>query len=474
MRSRLPRPAVLFLIGAFAAITIPRMAQKGMFIDGITYAVLSRNLAFGEGSFWTPFYTSGVYPQFHEQPPLGFALQAAAFAIVGDHIAVERVYSLGMGILTALLMVGIWRRTVADRALEWLPIVFWLLPSTVTWAIVNNMLENTQAVLTTAAVLATVRSVQADRFALAWAAAAGLSIVAAVLVKGPTGFFPVAAPVLLALLQPRARRAALRSAAGTMTAVLALCAGILALDGPRAALTAYWKQHVFAALSGERGGSRIAGALSLGRHLAGGIFLRLGGMLGLLVLVTGLGGFTRAKQTGDRWRWAGIFLLLALAGSVPVVLSTKIAGHYLVPSIPFYALAAATLALPLVEPLYRRYGDRDWVSRAMSVAGIVLLAAALALPFLPVRIEPRDVQWIAEFESVGPLLPRGTTVASCDAVSEDWGLHAYMQRFYRVSVDTTRPHPYFLQATDRPCEAPSGCAALVTTARLTLFDCRSR
>jgi hypothetical protein len=368
-------------------------------------------------------------------------------------------------------MVGIWRRTMGHRSLEWLPIVFWVVPSTVTWAIVNNMLENTQAVLTTGAVFAIVRSVQAVRFAPWWGLLAGLLIVSAVLVKGPTGFFPLAAPVFIAVLFPAMARPALRTIAATFGVIVVAGAGVFAFTTPRTAIAAYWHQHVYAAISGERGGSRAAGAFALARHLAGGIGLRLGGMLGLLFVVTTLGRFPRERQSSDRWRWTGVFLLLALAGSLPVILSTKIAGHYLVPSIPFYALGCAALSLPLVEPLYRRYSARHWVNRGFAAAGIVLLAAALIVPFLPVRIEPRDVQWIAEYEQVGARLAPRSTISSCPAVSGDWGLHAYMQRLFRVSVDTERRHQFYLQLTDRACEAPANCAVEVTTPRLVLFDC---
>ena len=52
----------------------------------------------------------------------------------------------------ALLIAVIWRR-LQPPGLDWLPLLFWILPSIVTWGVVNNMLENTQAVATTAAVL---------------------------------------------------------------------------------------------------------------------------------------------------------------------------------------------------------------------------------------------------------------------------------------------------------------------------------
>jgi hypothetical protein len=56
---------------ALAAAILPRLAQRGMFVDGVTYASIARNLSQGRGSFWSPFYTATIYPQFHEHPPFG-------------------------------------------------------------------------------------------------------------------------------------------------------------------------------------------------------------------------------------------------------------------------------------------------------------------------------------------------------------------------------------------------------------------
>jgi len=446
-----------------------------MFIDGVTYAVIARNLTQGVGSFWFPFYTASVYPQFHEQPPLGFALQAAAFALFGDHLAVERVYSLVMGCLTAVLIVAIWRTTIRDTAHDWLPIVFWLLPSTVTWSIVNNMLENTQTVFTTAAVLVFVYSLRGGRVAWASSVIGGALVLGAVLIKGPNGFFPLAAPVIAAaLLRDRARQAA-RSGAVLLATVIAGAACILWPEGPRTALVTYWHQHVVAAVTGTRGGGRLAAVAALVRHLAGGIFLRMGGTLGLIWLFATLRRTPPVRHNHGVRNWAGFFLALGLAGSAPILLSSKIAGHYLVPSIPLYALGLATLALPLVEPLQNHFGGRRSVVTAVGVVGVVLFLLAGVISLLRIQVEPRDVQWIAEYRILGPSLPVGTTLATCAAVAGDWGLHAYMQRFFRVSLDpqTDQNRRYYLQVTDRACEAPPSCRRIAATARLNLLDCSS-
>lgn len=114
--------------GAFVFLTLARVWQPGMFSDGLLYACISRNLAQGIGSFWIPSYTSTDYPVFLEHPPLAFGLQAAAF-FFGDHLFVERGYALVMGAGTGLLVMMIWRSTVGGKSHDWLPLVFWLLPS---------------------------------------------------------------------------------------------------------------------------------------------------------------------------------------------------------------------------------------------------------------------------------------------------------------------------------------------------------
>jgi len=40
---------------------------------------------------------------------------------------------------------AIWRR-MQPADYDWLPLLFWIVPSIVTWGVVNNMLENTQAI----------------------------------------------------------------------------------------------------------------------------------------------------------------------------------------------------------------------------------------------------------------------------------------------------------------------------------------
>jgi hypothetical protein len=217
----------------------------------------------------------------------------------------------------------------------------------------------------------------------------------------------------------------------------------------------------------------------MGRHLASPVILRMGALLVIAWIVSQLARWSKiATEDGDRsardsrgWTW--FFLLLALAGSIPVMLSARIAGHYFVPSIALYALAFASLSVPAIAPLLDRFRARPTVRKLVGGFGILLFVAAFVIPLLGGSLEPRDVAWMSEYRALSSSVPRGETLGTCEAVRTDWGLHAYMQRFFEVGLDSDNAirHRYYLKLTDRPCDTPSTCEVIATTARLALYQC---
>jgi 4-amino-4-deoxy-L-arabinose transferase-like glycosyltransferase len=477
-------PFLLLVVGAFAFLTVARMAQPGMFLDGVIYAAVSRNFGNGLGTFWVPYFTA-TDPQFFEQLPLVFALQGLAFRVFGDHLAVERAYSLVMGGLTLGLVVLAWRGTGHERKYGWLPVLFWLLPSTVTWSIVNNMLETTQAAFSTAAVLAFIKSVQSGRMRHAWAALAGLATVAACLAKGPVGFFPLAAPVIAAVCIRSRAAAALQSGVTMAAMTVAVAALLIWPQTARVSLRAHWAENLAPSVSGARGGGRWS---SLWMHLNGAVGIRMGGLVVLGWIYSrfwkraggpreagaGSSAGSAPESTGrEALSWTWFFLLLALAGSIPIAASARIMGSYLVPSMPLYALGCAGLFLRFTRPGLDRLCSRRRTRAVALSLGLLLLVGAVALPVFRGPFEPRDREEMAEYRELAPSMPTGVTMGTCEGAREAWGLHAYLQRFFRVSLDpeSGQAHRFFLQMKDRDCGVPPACRLSAGSRRLALFDC---
>ena len=138
-------------ISFFIGLLVPILIQDGMFLDGVTYSSISKNLAHGIGSIWKPHYTKVLYPVFYEHPPLVFGIQSLFFKILGDGMYTERIYTLITAIFTLLGIVACWRLVFKQHPMQeysWLPVLLWITVPLIFWSYKNNLLENTLSVFT--------------------------------------------------------------------------------------------------------------------------------------------------------------------------------------------------------------------------------------------------------------------------------------------------------------------------------------
>ena len=102
-----------------------------MFVDGVVYATMSRNLAVGLGTCWEPHYTEFCQPKFHDSLPLALIVQSIFFRVLGEHYLVEKAYSLFTMLATLCLIPPAWRMLAAEipsiRRQSWLPVLLWVL-----------------------------------------------------------------------------------------------------------------------------------------------------------------------------------------------------------------------------------------------------------------------------------------------------------------------------------------------------------
>jgi hypothetical protein len=466
LSSRTTEFRLLTLAGCAAAL-VPRLAHRGMFLDGVTYAAIARNLAEGRGGFWEPFYTATIYPAFHEHPPLAFWLQSIWFRVLGDHWLVERAYCLAAAMLIAWLIAIAWRALVEPAHNTWLPIAFWMLAPVVSWSIVGNLLETTMCIFVTAAVAALALGGRGPvGAAIAAGVTSGLCVIAAVLSKGPVGFFPLAAPVIMALLREH-RRTAIWSTSGQWMTVALCGVALYLMPSAHDSLSRYVAEQLATALAGQRetSGSSITIVVALMQ----GVWLPMALAIGVFVI--GARGWV-PPSSRDR-RMAIAFTLIGLAGTLPMLVSPKQSGHYLMPAVPFYAIGAAALSARTVDACARRLsaGRGARVVRMLAAAVALGAVAAIWIPALE-----RDPMRLADLDRLAPVAPRGAIVGICPAANADWLLHAWMQRRFVISLDAgdSRAHDWFLKSADHSSDCPPpACVPISDPGReLMLMRCR--
>ncbi|HEV3138148.1 MAG TPA: glycosyltransferase family 39 protein, partial [Pirellulales bacterium] len=403
------------------------------------------------GDAWHPTVTSTFLRDFHEHPPLAFWLESILFRIVGDHFWVERVYGLIIWLLTGTVLVNLWRHLLRDNAraaaCAWLPIVLWI--PCCYWSVRHNMLENTLTLFSTLSVYASLRAVGSSHRWLAWMALAGLAMLASFMTKGPVGLFPAATP---AIAWVAIRRAPWPKAVLIQAGLLCCFAGSLGLlltsEQAREYLGMYWQQQVLASMRGQRetvisGDGHFRILILMVRELAMPTVMACGVML--LARKQRVAEALRPALSGPRW----FCLLTALSASLPIVVSPKQHGHYATPSWPFFSFALALWCLPAMLDLLP---SLTWLARSRpqmllrSIAGAVVGCTAL-IAVLGYGKCCRDQTVIEAVDRVAQYVGPDTVVqaplGSWESLGIDnhLGLHAYLQRFHRISLFVDGPPP---------------------------------
>ena len=181
----------LVVISLFLVICAPTLWTEGMFMDGLYYASIARNLSQGLGSFWSLHLTNCSFPVFNEHPPFAIWLQSLIFYCAGDNIYVERIYSLSTFLLTGFIIHLIWKEIINKefKSLSWLALFFWVIIPLNSWSCSNNILENTMNIFVALAVLFSLKSLKKSKLRNIFFS--GIFLALAFLSKGFTGLFPL-------------------------------------------------------------------------------------------------------------------------------------------------------------------------------------------------------------------------------------------------------------------------------------------
>jgi len=424
-----------------------------MFFDGVTYAAVSRNLAEGFGDIWHPYYTDIVYPEFYEQPPLFFFFQSVFYRIFGDSLIVEAFYGFASGLLILYFISKIWKLNFANSnntSGVWVPILLFTVIPLTSWLFANNMLEGTMTLFTTIAVYLIIIGLNSTEFksAAVLSVCSGVIIFISVMIKGPVGLFPLFIPFIwFALFERKKFFTSLLFLILMITGIL-LPFILLAVtsDAFLLSLSKYYNQQIVASVSGsrEKGSSNFGILTVVMREVIVPI---------IIAIFVWIGGNARQKKkiipefNGKFW----FYLLVAISGSFPIMLSPKQMAWYIFPSFPFYCLAIASLFdnsfSALESGLTKSYKRRMIVF----TVSLFLFLSAITWMFLETGVVRKQKEFHNDFSVQKIEIPERTLISVYPPeLKFDWSLVANMQRQFKVSLTDSIGCSYLLtRITDR-------------------------
>ena len=418
--------------------------RDGLFIDGLAYTNLAKNMAQGIGSIWEPLLEPNG-PVFYGHPSLMFWSQSLFFRVFGNHLWTEDIYNTCVLVLTLWFAYRVWGQLVGrwGRGTYWFPLLLFALNQENQLRYPNGMLECS---LTMIALGTTYGFILLRNKLLLATLICGFGGFLCFLIKGPVGLFPLGVPFLYYLIVHR--RFSWLAGGLPILCVLLLFGLLFALSpAARDHLVTYWDVQVLAALEGKRT-----------EHMAGTRFKIIFALLKSSLIPLAIAGLTwwlkpdtTAAEKAINYRRLG-WWMLAVGGSavLPIMVSDKQASYYQVPSLPFLYLGVSALLLPQIVHVETWLNRRDWNRKINGgLIALTVVAAGYALAFYGTT-DKRDVQKIANAARVADALGgeefRLVVAGPYEHLQDSYvnGVPAYLNRYHDVFVNMDTDSGYTL------------------------------
>lgn len=441
----------ILTIAVLVFLVVPVLIRDGMFMDGLLYACVAKNLSQGIGTFWYAHYSPTAHALFDQQPPLGFGIQAIFFKLFGTSIYVERFYSFFTLCMGVLLISKIWKQVFREeksmRDIAWLPVLFWIIIPVCFWAYSNNMLECTMVIFDLLAVFFFLKFFERNFFI--HLLLAGFFIFCASLTKGFQGLFPLAAIFFYWIVYRNVsfgRMMAYSFIILFVPVLLYFC--VLLNSSAKEGLLAYVNSrvaHSIEAVSTVENRFDLLGRLS--QELIASIVISV-----LLFL------FLRKKFPSEKkyFNHAVFFLFIGISASFPLIVTLEQRGFYLVTSLPFYALGIAAFCGSCVAAAIEKINIRTTAFKSFQWASFVLFFGSIIFSGMQIGKFSRDEEMIHDVHLIGKVIPQKTMLGSSTELWQNWSLQEYLIRHYYICMgaDMNAEHNYIL--IDAPEKIPSG------------------
>lgn len=412
---------LLLWAGIAALLLLPNLLTRGLFVDGLVYSSISRNLSMGIGSMWTPYYAQVKGAVFIEHPPLFFWLQSIWFSTVGNHLFTERLFSLVCYLGTAWLLFRLCRYLFSSVSTAYFSVLLVTLTPIVYWVFGNNMME-----MLLVAPIVVAFHILHRRFHEKphwW----DLPVIALLflfflLIKGPVALGVAVMPFTFLFSVPTKKV----FKDGLLVLVLSGASLFLLMqfDGASANLHAYMDAQIMGVLSGDRVSEFATSRWKLLKDLAQQLILPTAIPLGLWLLTRKKPAFVSKYLP---------LLFTALLFSLPFLISRKQHAYYLVPALSFFALFNAALFQKAFQTAVSL--KKGLVQKVLG--GLGLMAGGVAVVFMIAQYcefsrdldTQRDLIIIDEAIDV-------QLIGLEDDLHRNWSLYGYAMRFHGLDLSS--------------------------------------
>ena len=427
-------PFWIFTASIFIILICPTLFQDGMFMDGIQYACVAKNLANGDGSFWHPFLSETWWKAgsnyFMEHPPLIYGIQAQFFKLLGNSLYTERIYSLITGLLTAIMIVKNWRIIPVENSIKntgWLPLLLWIITPVCYWSYQNNLQENTMSLFILISTYFTIKGlISKQKIYLFFLGGIGLFL--ATFSKGVPGMFPLfIIPIYYLIFKTISIKKTIIYSGILVITPIIIYSILLLNENAYQSLSFYLEKRLLFRIQEE-------GVVSNRFYILYQLFMEL---LPSIIFTIAILLISFIKKTATQWnqnkKLIIFFLLIGFSGSLPLMLTDVQRGFYLLPAIPFFSISFSLIIAPIVHQWTQKIKPLSFFYKLITWGSISLLIISILITASKVNKTGRDHDILHDVHLIGNKIPNGCNIQMNITLYEKWNLQFYLLRYYNIA-----------------------------------------
>ncbi|MBP5326671.1 MAG: phospholipid carrier-dependent glycosyltransferase [Bacteroidales bacterium] len=452
----------LIVVGVFMLLISGSFLSEGVSHAGMDNAIVSQRMAEGFEDFWMPSLSSPGNPDRQNYLPLGYWLESKWYALFGDNsFMAEKVYSVMTYFILAALIIWIWTLIGHSRRTGWLPLLCWITIPIVSWSATNNLLESTMTMFILLSVAFMIKGYKAlhilkarktvakgagryQMSRMAWVFLSAVMMELAFLVKGFSGLFPVFIPFLYWLMVRRER----------IIVPIVTTSLILIVWMTTIFVVIFVSPDIYSHLYNYLHHQMIGGVLHVRTVESRFYILYVLILQSIIPIVIMMALFVlrlksrpfyrhlffwrnRGKLTADqinRSKIGWFFFVLGLSGLLPIMIGLKQQEFYIVPTLPFFAIAMSCIMYDMIE---------DWLENMNKVAqyvlgglAIVIFSSGLLLNISSIHKVNSNHVLISDMKIILPYLDKGETICVSHEVMESSEIAEFFYRYKQINFDT--------------------------------------
>lgn len=448
-------PFWLFTISAILILTISQLIQDGVFMDGMLYISVAKNLADGLGTFWEPHFSKTIMTVFREQPPLYFGLLASFYKIFGTSMYVERLFCFVCFAFTLFYIHKIWRSLFFDDKQSmknsWLPILFFATIPICFWSYAHHVEETVMALFATMSVYYLSEALFLKEKVIINILIAGICIFLSSLTKGVQGLFPITGVFFFWALSKQIsfKKNIIYSILLVGTPFLIYALLILFNNHIYDVYKLYFENRL-----GKAFNSTVHNTTDNRFEIVIRLFTELIPMFILMLIIylfqrKNISEENEQKNNRIKIYW---LLLIGFSGSLPLISTLEQRGFYLLTSLPLFALAGAIAVSGRMKQLIEKINSSGNFLKYSRWITISIFLFSVLFTISKVGETKRDKELLSDIYSFGKFIPRGEIVSIPLEMWNDWNLQTYSVRYNYISLDgiSGSKHKYLLIRKNLP------------------------